>query len=103
MSSPTTSWRSNAGWDEEMLADELTGLLATELDFDIGVTGFSIAEIDSLIDGLRAGRSPAIPRDDRAAGGLGRTADHRPGDLWQLGPHRLICGDALDGRRPTTG
>ena len=29
----------NAGWDEEMLADELQGLLATELDFDIGVTG----------------------------------------------------------------
>ena len=42
----------NAGWDEEMLATELSGLLATELDFDLGVTGFSIPEIDSLIEGL---------------------------------------------------
>src|SRR5687767_5087944 len=42
----------NAGWDEEMLAAELSGLLATELDFDLGVTGFSIPEIDSLIEGL---------------------------------------------------
>ena len=42
----------NAGWDEELLAEELKGLLEIDLDFDIGVTGFSIPEIDSLIDGL---------------------------------------------------
>lgn len=34
----------NAGWDEQILAEELKGLLALDLDFDIGVTGFSIPE-----------------------------------------------------------
>ena len=46
----------NAGWDEEILATELQGLLATELEFEIGVTGFSIPEIDSLIEGLNPKR-----------------------------------------------
>ena len=54
----------NAGWDEEMLAIELSGLLATELDFDLCVTGFSIPEIDSLIAGLDP-EEPGDPRDDR--------------------------------------
>src|SRR5215212_12157628 len=36
----------NAGWDEQILAEELKDLLAEDLDFDIGVTGFSIPEID---------------------------------------------------------
>lgn len=40
----------NAGWDEELLAQELQGLLATEdIGFDIGVIGFEVAEIDSLV------------------------------------------------------
>ena len=54
----------NAGWDEEMLATELSGLLATELDFDLGVTGFSIPEIDSLIEGLDP-EQRGDPADDR--------------------------------------
>lgn len=41
----------NAGWDEEILAEELKELLACDLDFDIGLTGFSIAEIDSWLRG----------------------------------------------------
>ena len=52
----------NAGWDEEMLAIELAGLLATELDFDLCVTGFSIPEIDSLIAGLDPGGARRSPR-----------------------------------------
>lgn len=84
----------NAGWDEEILAEELADLLALDLDFDIGVTGFSIAEVDSLIEGARPEESgdpadDAVPTDD----GPPRC---RLGDLWQLGPHRLICGSALD-------
>ena len=43
----------NAGWDEDLLAEELKALLLTDdLGFDIGATGFSIPEIDSLVDGL---------------------------------------------------
>ena len=83
----------NAGWDDTILAEELEALVASDLDFDIGVIGFEVAEIDTLIDGL-------IPEED------GNPADDvvpeptaarvRPGDVWQLGGHRLICGDSLD-------
>jgi hypothetical protein len=54
----------NTGWDEELLAEELKGLLEIDLDFDIGVTGFSIPEIDSLIDGL-APEEPGNPEEDQ--------------------------------------
>lgn len=83
----------NAGWDEEILTIELQGLLETDIEFDIDVTGFSIPEIDALIAGLS-------PEDD------GDPADEilpedgppvsRIGDLWELGPHRVICGTALE-------
>jgi DNA modification methylase len=83
----------NAGWDEEILADELKSLTTLDLDFDIGLTGFSVAEIDNLIEGLQP-EEPGDPEDDKPVeDGLPRC---RLGDLWQLGPHRLICGDALD-------
>ena len=54
----------NAGWDEEMLAEDLRGLIATEdLGFDLGVIGFEIAEIDSLVEGL-APEEPGDPAAD---------------------------------------
>lgn len=83
----------NAGWDEEILAIELSGLLETDLDFDIGVTGFSIPEIDALIEGL----NPEDAGDpiDEALPDIEQMAVSRPGDHWQLGQHGLICGDAL--------
>lgn len=40
----------NAGWDDDLLAAELGALMASDLDFDIGVTGFSIPEIDMVLD-----------------------------------------------------
>jgi ParB-like chromosome segregation protein Spo0J len=43
----------NAGWDEELLALELKELIEADIEFDISVTGFSIAEIDGLVDGPR--------------------------------------------------
>ncbi len=83
----------NAGWDEDLLAAELGALMSDDLEFDVGLTGFSIAEIDTLIDAV-------APEDE------GDLADEampdeaparvRTGDIWQLGRHRLICGDALD-------
>ncbi len=79
---------------EEILAEELKGLLAEDLEFDIGVTGFSIAEIDGLVEGL-APEEPGDPDDDILPGG-GGPPRCRLGDLWQLGPHRLICGNALE-------
>ena len=84
----------NAGWDEEILAEELKELLAVDLDFDIGLTGFTVAEIDSLVDGLEP-EEPGDPEEDRLPEDDGE-ARCRPGDIWQLGPHRLICGSSLD-------
>ncbi len=85
----------NAGWDEEMLATELAGLLAIEIDFDIGVTGFSIPEIDSLIEGLDP-EQKGDPADDRLPEDPDGPPVTQSGDVWRLGPHRLICGDALE-------
>jgi DNA modification methylase len=83
----------NAGWDEELLAEELGALMELDLDFDVGITGFSIAEIDGLIEG-HAPEEPGDPADDFVTDDA--LARCRPGDIWRLGRHRLICGDALD-------
>ena len=84
----------NAGWDEELLALELEGLLELDLDFDIEVTGFSIAEIDTLIEG-RTPEESGDPKDELLPDvGIGPPVTQL-GDVWQLGPHRLVCGDAL--------
>jgi len=82
-----------AGWDDETLAIELQALIA--LDFDVELTGFETAEIDLLIEGLEA---PGVQDGgDRIpeAGDLGPPVS-RPGDLWLLGPHRLLCADATE-------
>ena len=85
----------NAGWDEDLLAAELGALLATDLDLDldIGVTGFSIPEVDDLL----ATVTPEEP-DDPADEAVPATAPARVrrGEVWQLGAHRLICGDVRD-------
>jgi DNA modification methylase len=80
-----------SAWDEALLAGELQELLAE--DIDLGMLGFSDAELDRLLafdgnaeepagdDGEDIPEAPVDPVS-------------RPGDLWLLGPHRLLCGDA---------
>ena len=85
----------NAGWDEDMLGEELSALLEMDLDFDLEVTGFSIPEIDGLVEGLNV-EEPDDPGDDRLPADADGPPMCRLGDIWQLGPHRLICGDALE-------
>jgi hypothetical protein len=79
----------NAGWDAEILAIELQALI--DLEFDVTLTGFSVAEIDLTLD-LAREASHSGPEDvvPIPAG----PAVTRPGDLWHLGAHRLLCGDA---------
>jgi len=86
----------NAGWDEELLAGELKGLLTEDIGFDVSLTGFSIPEVDSLIEGLHLAE-PGDPEDE-VLPPLAESGETRckVGDVWALGPHRLICGDALD-------
>jgi hypothetical protein len=84
----------NAGWDEELLARELKELMSTD-EFSVDVTGFSIAEVDQLIDGL-APEELGDPADDGGAD-VGEVPSRcRIGDIWRMGPHRLVCGDALE-------
>jgi DNA modification methylase len=84
----------NAGWDQEILAIELQALI--DLDFDVSLTGFSLAEVDLTLDVARDSDpdAPAGPEDEIPA--IGGQAVSRPGDLWTMGRHRLICGDARD-------
>ena len=84
----------NAGWDDQILAEELRALSEIDLAFDIDVTGFAIAEIDSLVEGL-VPEEPGDPDDDVVLED-GIASRVRPGDIWQLGPHRLVCGSALE-------
>jgi DNA modification methylase len=91
----------NAGWDEALLRLELADL--SELGFDLGLIGFAEGELERLLAG--DGRTGLTEDDDAPA--LPEQAITRPGDLWMLGEHRLLCGDAtvpadiervLDGR-----
>jgi DNA modification methylase len=83
----------NSTWDEDLLSEELKSLSEIDLGFDIETTGFSIAEIDLHID-------EAEPEEDHdpADDTFPRDIEERvqSGDIWQLGNHRLICGDSLD-------
>jgi DNA modification methylase len=84
----------DAGWDLERLAEELAELpeLLVDDGLEISVTGFEPAEIDRLsADFEDESRDPV---DDVDVDGLDGPATTRMGDLWQLGRHRLSCGDA---------
>jgi DNA modification methylase len=80
-----------AGWDPTLLKDELELLIAE--NFDIETTGFSTAEIDILFDGAEepSGSDP----DDLQVDDIAAEIVSRVGDLWRLGNHSLLCGDAL--------
>ena len=80
----------NAGWDAELLGLELQYLSKLEIDFDISVIGFETAEIDVLIGDLDTPEGEADSIPEIAAG----PSITQPDDIWQIGPHRLICGDA---------
>jgi hypothetical protein len=87
----------NAGWDRELLAIELQGLV--DLDFEIELTGFSLAEVDIVLDEARESATDgadASIEDNIPAYRHEKPAVTQPGDLWILGRHKLICGDARE-------
>ncbi|MCL4395455.1 MAG: site-specific DNA-methyltransferase, partial [Chloroflexi bacterium] len=80
----------NAGWDEEMLRVEMAAL--DEAGFNLELVGFTDDEIEGLLrdpEEVHAGNT-----DDDAAPEAPETAVTVPGDVWILGAHRLLCGDA---------
>ena len=74
-----------AAWDETALALELEEI--QEMDFDLSLTGFDTHEIDTFLaldDEEKANAAPPLPTSPVC----------QPGDLWLLGSHRVLCGDA---------
>ena len=80
----------NAGWDEEMLRVELEAL--REDEFNLDLLGFGVEEMDALLAEPEA--EVTGNTDDDAAPETPETAVTVPGDVWLLGDHRLLCGDA---------
>ena len=78
----------NAGWDEELLKIELENL--KELDFDLELTGFNVDELDDILGKneeeveIVEDEVPEVPEEPKA----------KIGDIYQLGNHRLMCGDS---------
>ena len=90
LANQSSNW---ADWDEDLLKLELVDL--QDADFDIDMIGFSDEELDNLLSGL----------DDDGDGGVGQEESipepppnpvTRPGDLWVLGDHRLLCGSCTN-------
>jgi DNA modification methylase len=77
----------DAGWDEDLFRSELVNL--GELGFDLPLTGFSDAELGKLLPRTEQGDADHIPP-------VPVEPITRPGDLWVLGDHRIICGDSTD-------
>jgi DNA modification methylase len=76
----------NSGWDLNLLSDELADL---KLDgYDLTLTGFSLEEIDNLtpvvVDEIDPDDAPDLPAEPKT----------KPGDVWVMGAHRLVCGDS---------
>ena len=82
----------NAGWDEELLRLELAEL--QEADFDLALTGF---DADELLE-IMAGEETTTEgnTDEDAAPEVPITPVSKPGDVWIMGQHRLLCGDSTD-------
>lgn len=76
-----------AGWDVDLLKNELVELAA--FDFDLTLTGFSTGEIDVMLE-------DAPDPDDEVIPVVPESPRTKPGDIWILGEHRVGCGDGRD-------
>ena len=80
----------NAGWDDEMLALEIKDL--QEEDFDISLLGFEDAELEKIMAAV-AEEVQGLTDED-AVPETPEEPVTKPGDIYQLGKHRLMCGDS---------
>jgi DNA modification methylase len=82
-----------AGWDEDLLKLELAGIMELEPHYDLALTGFDGGTLERLIEAALSGNDvdDVIPAIDEKAVPVSAS-----GELWCLGRHRLLCGDARD-------
>jgi len=80
-----------SSWDMDALALEFSDILELDGDIDLQITGFEMGEIDLLLDGNGTEEEDEIPAADANSAPV-----TRPGDIWVLGPHRILCADARD-------
>jgi DNA modification methylase len=82
----------NAGWDPALLRVELEHLARIDIDVDVELTGFSMSNIDVILNPpteVDVEEPPPPPPD------IADTVT-RAGDVWRIGPHRVICGDTRE-------
>lgn len=82
----------NAGWDTDLLRGELQDL--AEMDFDLSLIGFSDDELADLLPDLEE-----LAPEDADADAVPEAPEEpvtKPGDVWLLGKHRVMCGDSSD-------
>jgi DNA modification methylase len=79
----------NSGWDSKMLSLELADL--SGLGADLASIGFSKKELAAALSRVEGGLT-----DENDTPSIVEAAVSRPGDIWQLGPHRVACGDSRD-------
>ncbi len=95
----------DAGWDEAMLVLELAEL--ADIGFELDLTGFSANEIERLLDAVETTASASASDTDESEDDAENSDEDnnskpradpvsRVGDVWMIGKHRLICGDAAD-------
>ena len=84
----------NSAWNDQLLAEQLKELSILDLDFDLEATGFDMGEIDLRIESLN--EKPAAPDPADQLPAIQDQAISRLADLWLLGRHRVLCGNALE-------
>ena len=85
-----------ATWDDRLLANQLKELSVLGLDFSLEVTGFEMGEIDLRIAALEDFPEPEADPADILPKPVGGPPVSSIGDFWELGRHRVLCGNALD-------
>lgn len=82
----------NAHWDERLLAESFLELKELDIELDLSITGFSLPEIDLTLQALVEDKTGLS--DDGEVDATTGVPVCGEGDVWQLGDHRLLCGDA---------
>ncbi len=81
----------NSSWDDALLAEHFAALAQADLHFDLTLTAFDMGEIDLILHNTDA--PTAEPKEAPIAL---RAPIAKPGEIWALGPHRIMCGNAIE-------